>query len=85
MCTKEFQSACNGKVKDRHDRYAFQSFCFILKGGVQVPGWGEGLPSNRLMGMCLWMGSHFYDWVDYNGVVFLIVTRMGHVFSGFGG
>ena len=35
--------------------------------------------------MCLWMGSHFYDWVDYNGVVFLIVTRMGHVFSGFGG
>ena len=22
------------------------------------------LPSNRLMGMCRWMGSHFYDWLD---------------------
>ena len=22
----------------------------------------------RLMGMCRWMGSHFHDWIDYNGV-----------------
>ena len=22
------------------------------------------------MGMCRWMGSHFYDWTDYNGVAF---------------
>ena len=20
--------------------------------------------------MCRWMGSHFYDWIDYNGVAF---------------
>ena len=47
-----------------------------------IPGGGGGvLPSNRLMGMCHWMGSHFLDWIDYNGVAFLIganrVTRMG--------
>ena len=22
--------------------------------------------------MCRWMGSHFHDWVDYNGVAFSI-------------
>ena len=22
------------------------------------------------MGMCRWMGSHFHDWIDYNGVAF---------------
>ena len=28
------------------------------------------LPYKRLMGMCHWMGSHFHDWIDYNGVAF---------------
>ena len=34
------------------------------------PGEGVGgiLPGNRLMGMCLWMGSHFHGWIDYIGV-----------------
>ena len=22
--------------------------------------------------MCRWMGSHFHDWIDYNGVAFSI-------------
>ena len=35
------------------------------------PG-GGALPRNRLMGMCHWMGSHFHDWIDYNGVAFSI-------------
>ena len=39
------------------------------------------LPSNRLMGVCHWMGSHFLDWIDYIGVAFSIgasiVTGMG--------
>ena len=30
------------------------------------------LPSKRLLGMCSWMGSHFHNWVDYNGVIFLV-------------
>ena len=35
------------------------------------PGGGGGaLPINGLMGMCRWMGSHFHDWTDYNGVAF---------------
>ena len=29
---------------------------------------GGVLPYKRLMGMCRWMGSHFQDWIDYNGV-----------------
>ena len=33
---------------------------------------GGGLPYERLMGMCRWMGSNFHDWLDYNGVAFLI-------------
>ena len=43
------------------------------------------LPYKRLMGMCHWMGSHFHDWIDYNGVAFSIVTRMGsHIFDFWG-
>ena len=30
-----------------------------------VSGWV--LPSNRLMEVCRWMGSHLNDWIDYNG------------------
>ena len=43
---------------------------------------GRILPYKRLMGMCHWMGSHFHDWIDYNGVAFSIeFTRMGsHIF-----
>ena len=33
-------------------------------------GEGGGLPYKRLIGMCRWMGSHFHDWSDYNGVAF---------------
>ena len=26
----------------------------------------------RLMGLCRWIGSHFHDWIDYDGVSFSI-------------
>ena len=50
----------------------------------QAPG--GVLPSNGLLGMCCWMGLHFHDLTDYNGVVFSSifnrVTRMGsHIFG----
>ena len=36
--------------------------------------------------MCRWMGSHFYDWIDYNGVAFSIELLVwGRIFSGFRG
>ena len=39
---------------------------------------GEVFPYKKLMGMCRWMGSHFDDWIDYNGVAFSIeFTRTG--------
>ena len=35
--------------------------------------------------MCRWMGSHFHDWIDYNGLVFSIeLLEWGCIFSGFG-
>ena len=44
---------------------------------LEFAWWGGGeragrkvLPSNRLMGMCYWVGSHFLDWIGYNEVVF---------------
>ena len=47
---------------------------------------GEVLPSNRLMGMCRCLGSHFHDWIDYNGIAFSIdLLEWGRIFSGFGG
>ena len=33
---------------------------------------GGVLPSKRLLGMCRWMGSHFHNLSDYNGVTFLV-------------
>ena len=55
---------------------------------VRVPGGGGGglLPYESLMGMCCWMGSHFRDWIDYNGVTFSIeLLEWGHTFSDFWG
>ena len=55
----------------------------ILRGGP-VP---EGvLPYKRLMGMCRWMGLHFHDWIDYNGVAFSKeLLEWGRTFSDFWG
>ena len=49
-------------------------------------GGGGALPSNRLMGMCRWMGSHFHDCIDYNGVAFSTeLLEWGRIFSEFWG
>ena len=51
-----------------------------------IPRRGGLLPSNRLIGMCRWMGSHFHNWIDYNGVAFLLeLLEWDRTFSGFGG
>ena len=50
-----------------------------------VRGGGGVLPYKGLMGMCRWMGSYFHNCIDYNGVAFSRVTRMGsHIFRFFG-
>ena len=56
---------------------------YPVDSAIQPPGGGGALPYKRLMGMCRWMGSHFHDWIEYNGVVFSIgFTRMGsHIFG----
>ena len=46
---------------------------------------GGVLTYKRLMGMCRWMGSHFHDWIDYNGVAFSIeLLEWGRTFSNLG-
>ena len=49
-----------------------------------IPGVGV-LPSDRLMGMCRWMGSHFHGWIDYNGVAFSLQLGWNRTFLEFGG
>ena len=56
----------NRKASYPGDR--FLSFRQKRTGG----GGGGVLPYKRLMGMCLWMGSHFHDWIGYNGVTLSI-------------
>ena len=47
---------------------------------------GGALPTNRLIGMCRWMGWHLYDWIDYKGVAFSIeLLEWCRTFSGFWG
>ena len=34
--------------------------------------------------MCRWLGSHFHDWIDYNGVAFSTeLLEWGRIFLGF--
>ena len=48
-----------------------------------TPRGGGTLPSNGLLGMYRWMGSHFHDATDYNGVAFSsIFNSMGSHFLG---
>ena len=51
------------------------------------PGRGGGLlPYKRPMGMGRWMGWHFHDWIDYNGVAFSTeLLEWGRTFSDFWG
>ena len=45
---------------------------------------GGVLPYKSLRGMCRWMGSPSHDWIDYNGVTFLVeLLELGRTFSGF--
>ena len=58
---------------------------WCTQGGAHL-GPGGVLPYKSLMRMCRWMGSHFHDWSDYNGVAFSIeLLEWGCKFSNFGG
>ena len=59
-----------------------------VKNNNRGKSWGEEwvLPSDGLMGLCHWMGSHFQNWIDYYGVAFLEeLLKWGRTFSGFWG
>ena len=71
----------------RFGRYLYSTKCsWIIKCRIDpfARGGGGVLPYKRLLGMCRWMGSHFHDWIDYNGVAFLVeLLEWGRTFSGF--
>ena len=51
-----------------------------------MQNWTENPPPGglELMGTCRWMGLHFYDWIDYNGVSFSIeLLEWGRTFLEF--
>ena len=50
----------------------------LVRGGS--PGGGAALPYKRLMGMCRWMGSHFHNWIDYNGVAHFLILGVRQFF-----
>ena len=51
--------------------------------GRKTPGGGV-LPCKRLLGICRWIGSHFHNWTDYNGVTVIVeLLEWGRTFSGF--
>ena len=55
------------------------------KWGTFPQGQGGGV-TKRLMGMCHWMGSHFHNWINYNGVAFSIeLVEWGRTFCIFWG
>ena len=73
--------------------FSFVLWAFFIAHALQIsafssvntkPGEGGGvLPSKRLLGMCRWMGLHFNNWTDYNGVTFLVeLLEWGRTFSG---
>ena len=56
----------------------------VMKLRVRYHFRGGVLPSKILLGMCRWMGSHFQNWTDYNGVTFFVeLLEWGRKFSGF--
>ena len=56
----------------------------FLEFSVLYTGGGGYFLVKRLLGMCRWMGSHFHNWFDYNGVIFLVeLLEWGRTFSGF--
>ena len=49
-------------------KFQTTSILAIRNKGRWGGGGGGARPYKRLMGMCPGMGSHFHDWIDYNGV-----------------
>ena len=75
---EEREEEGDGSFFNSHCKFLFSPFMPKVGGGV--------LHYKRLMGMCRWMGSHFHDWIDYNGVAFSIESlEWGGKFSDFWG
>ena len=80
---KNLLSSISERLNDCGFSYEYPDLFSPQIGAYICPG---GLPYKRLMGMCRWVGSHFHDSIDYNGVAFSIeLLEWGHTSSDFGG
>ena len=78
---KYFRSAVKRRL---YNKMIYSKEIIVL--GRPGGGGGGALPYKRLIGMCRWMGSHFHDWTDYNGVAFSKeLLELGRTFSDFWG
>ena len=59
------------RLKIQTRNIVVQEIHSMYKVDVMKSAGGGVLPYKRLMGMCRKMGSHFNDWIDYNGVAHL--------------
>ena len=65
------------------DPKMYKYSCVLSLRSMAARGGGL-LPYKRLMGVCHWMGSHFHEWIDYNGVAFSReLLEWGRAFSDF--
>ena len=56
-----------------HQCHILRAYVEYYKRAVSVSFGGGGVPYKRLLGMCHWMGSHFHDWIDYNGILHIYI------------
>ena len=81
MTSKVISNRAKARKSKSTEQYDCKLF-FCLDGRCNSMARGGVLPYKRLMGMCRWMGSHFQDWTDYNGVTFLVeLLEWGRTFS----
>ena len=64
--------------------YKYSCVLSLRHGSPGGGGRGGLLPYKRLMGMCHWMGPHFHEWSDYNGVAHFLIFGGKPVFYIYG-
>ena len=66
-----FDCGAKGQLLTLKDKHITNKHISRERGSTQRVDRGGGVLSyKRLMGMWRSMGSHFHDWIDYNGVAF---------------
>ena len=71
MNEKSALSSISSQMVNSLQGLLYITFCWVASWALIIGymcTWGGLLPYRSLMGMCRWMGSHFHNCSDYNGV-----------------